>query len=131
MVSEISHDELASAIKQAAITIGKKALLNFFEKSIVEWAAGKALGKLVTSLWFLANPLVGFIIDRLLVYLVQQTEFGLFFWYIDTRVSNQGRDFASAAIENRKAQASGTDMEKANAEKRLRDTFYQFASWRS
>jgi len=125
------RDEFAEALKQAAITIGKKGLMQFLSKKILAWAAGKAYEKLVTSIWTIANPIVGFFLGWIVVYLVKETEFGIFFWYIDTRATKQGRDFVGAALVNQQVQQHGTDEEKKNAENHLRETFYNLASLRS
>lgn len=125
------RDEFAEALKQAAITIGKKGLMQFLTKKILAWAATKVYGKLISGLWFIANPIVGFALGWVIVYLVKETEFGLFFWYIDTRATRQGRDFVGAALVNHRAQQHGTDEEKKSAEIHLRETFYNLASLRS
>ena len=125
------HDEIAEALKQAAVSIGKKGLMQFLTKKIAAAVAGKVYEKLVTSIWFFASPVVGFFVGWLLVWLIKETEFGLFFWYIDARTTKQGKDFVSAALSNYHAQNHGTPEEKQSAENRLRETFYAFASWRN
>jgi hypothetical protein len=128
---DTSHDAIAEALKQAAISIGKKGLMEFLSRKLMSIVAGKIYERLVGAIWWVVSPVVSMCLGWLVVYLVKETEFGLFFWYIDMRTNQQGKDFVAAAIVNRHAQIHGTKEEKANAEKRLRETFYAFASLRS
>jgi cytosine/uracil/thiamine/allantoin permease len=125
----ISHELAVKALKQAAIEIGKKALVDFIVKRITAWAIGKISQKILGALLFIANPIIGFVVGKLVVYLVQETEFATFFWYIDTRTNKQGQAFNDAALSNFKIQQSGTPEEKKASEAKLRAAFYDFASW--
>lgn len=114
-----TRDEYVKTLKSAAVTLGTNALYSM----------------LVAEVPAFANPILGFIakeiINEALTKLIDETEFGAFFLYIDVRVDKQGTEFFEAALKNKKAQTSGSEKEKADAEKELKQKFYDFARWAS
>jgi hypothetical protein len=110
-----THQEYVDALKASAIATGKKVLI-------------EALVKRVPFLFIpVIGPLVELIVGKLVEILIQQTEFAIFFKYIDMRVDDQGREFSQAAINNRNMQFHGTPEEKEKAEKELIEKFRAFA----
>lgn len=73
------------------------------------------------------NPILGFVVGKVLEIAIRETEIGLFFLYIDLRTSTQGRDFEKYMRLNLDAQKNGTPEQKAKAEKELKDAFRAFA----
>lgn len=71
----------------------------------------------------IVNPVVGFFVSTIIRIALERGELALFFYYIDMRVSRQGREFEEAAVKNLEAQKNGTDEEKKIAEKNLVDKF--------
>jgi hypothetical protein len=79
---------------------------------------------------FFANSVVqnvaSIVLDRILNWLANQAEMGVFFQFIDWRGAQQSEAFVKAADENRKAQESGTKEERERAEKNLWDAASNF-----
>lgn len=82
-----------------------------------------AKGYLVAHLPFLKWPIISQIVDaglnKVFSHLINETEFGAFYLFIDFRVNQQGRDFYAAAIAHNQAKLSGTPEQKAAAELEL------------
>ena len=110
----MTHQEYVDAIKASAISTGKKVLIG---------AVSKKLPFLFVPV---IGPVVGLVLGKIVELLVKETEFAIFFKYIDMRTSAQGRDFSEAAINNFKIQQSGTPEEKAKSEKELIEKFRSF-----
>lgn len=114
-----TRDEYVAAMKQAFATLGKQVVVKF----------------VATKVPFLASPFlspfVGWFADLALKALVESTETGVFFLYIDMRVGAQARGFEAAAYANYTAQQTGTPEEKARAKKKLQEEFVRFASLRA
>lgn len=106
-----ARDEYVKGLKSAAASLGTNAL----------YAA------LCAEVPIFANPFLGFfakqIISEALEFLLDKTEFGAFFIFIDLRVNQQGRAFYEAAVANQKAKLGGSPEEKARAEKQLLESF--------
>jgi hypothetical protein len=113
----VTRDEYVEMIKSAALTAGKKAVMQ----------------KLVAKIPFLSvpliNPIIGYIAGLVLETAIRETEMGLFFLYVDLRLNAQAKDFEAAALKNMKAQMSGSDDEKKIAEKELIDSFRAFVKF--
>lgn len=62
---------------------------------------------------------------------LDQTEMGAFFWYIDLRTSEQGREFQSAVLKHQTAIKEGTNEEKQKAEAELIVSFKRLAKFNS
>lgn len=102
-----TRDEYIAVMKQAFVSLGKKVVVEF----------------ITTNFPFLAkayiSPFISFGVGLGIEALAKHAEMGLFFYFIDMRVGQQGKDFERAAYDNFKAQ-KGEPWEKANAEKNLR-----------
>lgn len=110
-----THQDYVNAVKKSAVAVGKKALVT-------------ALTKKLPYLFVpFLNPITTVLIEKLVTILVEDTEFEIFFEYIDLRVDGQGRSFSEAAIHNYNVQQTGTPEEKLAAEKALIEKFRAFA----
>lgn len=74
----------------------------------------------------LLNPIFGFLVGKILEIAIRETEIGLFFLYIDLRVSQQGRAFEETMRANLDAQKSGDPAKIEKAEKELINAFKAF-----
>jgi hypothetical protein len=115
----VSHQEYVDAIKNTAVSTGKKVLIEYLTKQF-PYLFIPVLG-----------PVVSFVIGKLVEILVRETEFAIFFKYIDLRVDSQGRAFSQAAMNNYDAQKNGTPEEIKKAELELIDKFRKFAILKS
>lgn len=109
-----THQEYVDAIKKSAIATGKKLLIR------------EVLKRLPFLFVPILGPITELILGKVVEILVQETEFALFFNYIDMRVDAQGRAFSDAATKNYQVQLNGTVEEKAAAEKELVEKFREF-----
>lgn len=62
---------------------------------------------------------------------IDQTEMGAFFWYIDLRTSEQGREFENSVLKHQKILKEGTNEEKQLSEKELIVSFKRFIKFNS
>lgn len=72
------------------------------------------------------NSITTIIVGQILSIVIKHTEAAAFFFYIDMRVGNQGKEFEKAAIANQIAQQSGSEDEKKIAEENLIKAFKAF-----
>lgn len=79
--------------------------------------------------WSVPNTIIGFVVAQVIDILINKTEFGTFFLFIDLRTSAQGRAFEASAIRNHSAQQNGTAEEKAHAEAQLISDFRAFVKF--
>lgn len=110
----MNRDDYVAALKTAAISIGKKAVMSRL---------------LALSPFFglaFVNPIVALIVEKILTIAIQQGELGAFFLYIDTRTSIQGKEFEMAAFANEAIKKKGTKEEVQHAEEYLVSTFRSF-----
>lgn len=112
-----TRDQYAEIIKSAALSAGKKAVIASLKSRFPFFALP------------IVSPILGWIVTSVLTEAILQTEFGLFFSYIDMRTMQQGRDFEAAALANYRAQKFGTAQEKKNAEALLIDRFRALAKF--
>ncbi len=114
-----SHQEYVEAMKNEAIRRGVDALC----------------GEVLRNLPFLMTGPFGiitkFIITKAVTVLIQKTEFGIFFKYIDLRVDSQGKDFSAAAVKNYQIQKTGTPEEIKKSEEELAQKFKNFIMFNS
>lgn len=103
---------------------------------VLRWAFTKTVvksldGILIAEVPFLATPVIRQIMDTFLGYIVgklaAEADMMAFFAYTDLRVSQQGRDFVSAAEAHQQILANGTPEEKAASEEKLFHQFRQLA----
>lgn len=110
----MTHQEYVDAIKKSAIATGKKLLI-------------QAIAKKLPFLFVpVIGPITSFALEKVVEILVRETEFGIYFKYIDLRVDAQGRDFSEAAIKNYHVQQSGDKDAIAKAERELIEKFKSF-----
>lgn len=112
-----SRDQYVEAIKSAAITAGKKFVMEYLVKEFAFVS------------WRLVNPIVSYLVGVVLEVAIKKTELGLFFIYVDVRTSMQGRAFEKAALANWRAQTSGTEEDKKHAEEILIRDFRTFVKF--
>ena len=111
--------EYSEIIKKTFIDIGTKEVVSF---------ATKNLPFLFLPIF---NPISKYIINKVIVVLVEKTEVGLFFAYTYLRVDQQGRNFSDAAMNNHRVQLEGNEDEKKQAESDLISSFRTFAKFTS
>jgi hypothetical protein len=116
---DLTRDQYVETIKETALSMGKKL--------VMDWLVSKA----AFMAWAFPNMIAGFFVSKVLEVAIRETEFGLFFLYIDLRTSAQGKDFAEAAIRNQLLQKTGTEQEKADAEADLIRKFRDFVKFTS
>lgn len=101
------------------------------KSSAVKLGSSSALFYIFGQLPFLKVPffkqITEAIVNQIVKILVEKTEVGLFFLYIDTRTSKQGEVFAQMAYKNFIAQQIGNEIEKKIAEENLINAFKNFA----
>lgn len=118
-----TRDEYVDLMKSAFVTISVRIVSN----GVSAVLAAFGLGGLSGFLSFFINALM----KKFFTWFAAQTEFQAFFFFIDTRVGQQGRDFENAAYKNREAQTNGTKEEKQKAENELWVAFKNLASLKS
>lgn len=116
-----SRDEYVELLKSAALSMGKKAVMEYLRAHLPKLFAG-FLGKI-------ANPIIGYLVGVVLEIAVRETEMGLFFLYVDLRTSAQGKDFEKQMRANLEAQKTGDLAKIAKAEKELIDAFKAFVKF--
>jgi hypothetical protein len=111
----LTHQEYVDSIKKVAISAGKKVLI-------------EAVAKKLPFLFIpVIGPIVSLLLGKIVEILISETEFALFFGYIDLRIDAQGRAFSEAAILNHYTQIHGSPNEKLASEKALIEKFRAFA----
>ena len=109
---------MATILKSAAISIGKQAVMSRLAVLLPGLFLG-AVGGIV-------NPIVGYVVEKILVMAVVEGEMGAFFWFIDIRVNDQGDDFIEAAKRFALAKQSGDKDAVKKAEDNLKKKFKPF-----
>lgn len=115
----MTRTEYIEAIKSAVLSSTVKAVMGM----LVEYNGFFALP--------IINPIIQLIVQWILTAAIRQTELAMFFLYVDLRVNEQGKEFEKAAINNELMQRIGTPKEKADAEKKLIDSFRNLAKFTS
>jgi len=115
-----SRDDYVAVIKEAFVTLGKKAAMDFIVAKLPFLGQGFGLA--------VFNPIVAYFVTMAAKGITEGAETAAFFLYIDMRVGIQGKAFEKAAYANFSAQRSGTPQEKANAEANLRRELRNFIS---
>lgn len=116
-MSNSKRQEYIDAVKSSFVSLAKKQVILALVKQFAFLA------------WGPAAPLLSILVEKILTIAVNSTETGIFFMYVDFRVSQQSRDFSKAALENYQIQISGTQEEKNEAEKKLIKTFDDFVKF--
>jgi hypothetical protein len=112
---EMTRDAYAEMIKEAALSIGQKAVMAFLTQKFAFLALP------------IINPIMGLLVGYLLKIAIKETELGAFYNYVDMRVGSQANAFTLAAQKNHQAQLTGTKEEQENAKKELIEAFRKFA----
>lgn len=102
-----TQQEYVDLIKSSMLQALKKAVMQIVVKNIPLFGN------------FFFNPIIGFIVNKILTIAIDTAEMGAFFLYVDFRTSAQGKAYEQAAIANRNAQLKGTPNEKKLAEENL------------
>ena len=110
----MKHSEYVEVIKKTALDAGKKLLL------------GELLKRVPFLFWGPLGAVTSLLVTKCLEILIQQTEFGIFFLYIDMRTDQQGKEFSSTAMKNYQIQQHGTPDEKKKSEEELIKAFKSF-----
>lgn len=113
-----TRDEYVAIIKSAALTASKKAVVPLLLKELPAGLTTGVIGAIF-------NPVLGFIVGKVLELAIEKTELGLFFLYTDLRTSAEGRKFYAAA----KAHYYGKPAEKVLLEKDLIAAFKPLAKF--
>lgn len=114
----MNRDQYLAALKVAAVSIGKKAVMSRLAAEMPKLFLGLA------GNFF--NPVIGALVERVLNYAIKEGELGAFFLFIDMRIGKQAKDFEAAALEHYLAQQSGNPEEVKRAEERLKKEFAAF-----
>lgn len=115
----MTRDEYVASIKSAFVFLGSKAV--------------KA--ELVALTGFFGLPLISGLVDwaleKILTIIATKAETQIFFFFIDMRVAEQGRDFESAALNYWKIQQSGNEEARKEAESELIKKFVPLVKFAS
>lgn len=109
-----THAEYVESLKHSAVSMGTKLLVR---------EVAKRLPFLFVPI---LGPITSLVLEKLVTLLVVQTEFAIFFKYIDMRTDFQGREFSQAALSNYIIQRTGTPEQKKAAEEKLVKKFTAF-----
>ena len=82
----MTRDEYVQLMKNAALDIGKRAVMKQLAAQIPFFAAG------------IPAKLAAIIVGKILEIAILETEMGAFFLYVDMRVDKQGSEFSDAAM---------------------------------
>ena len=115
----MTRDEYVASLKSAFILLGVKAVKT----------------QLLALTGFFGLPLVSGLVDwalqKMLTILATQAETQVFFFFIDMRVAEQGRDFEAAALNYWRLQQSGNEEMRKEAEVELIKKFVPLAKFAS
>lgn len=111
----------------------RQEYVDALKSAIVTGVTKSAVGYLIAQLPFLSpfRFIIDAIIERLVSFLVNKTELGLFFMYVDFRTNAQAKDFEQSAIRNYLARKWGNADEIKLAEVELLESFRNFAKFTS
>lgn len=107
----MSREDDVALIKQTALDLGRRVVLTYLAAQVPIFAN------------YFLRWLADLIISKVLSVAINQTEFGVFFLYVDLRVNSQGKSFEEAA----RAWFNAKPEEKAKYEKDYLDKFYAIA----
>lgn len=114
-----TRDEYVAVIKSTFVSLGKTLIVETANKYLP----------------FLSLPVIkqvfNYVIDWALTLLVDKTETGIFFLYIDFRVAAQSKEFERAAYVNYYAQQTGTKEQKRDAKIQLLKASREFIALKS
>lgn len=115
----MGRQEYVDAIKSAAQFLATRGVVAY----------------LIAQLPFLGLPVVRqfveFFVGRVVTIAINETEFGAFFEYIDTRVNGQSEKFDDAALAFHRAKQEGNQGDIEKTKQALIDNARPFLSFRS
>jgi hypothetical protein len=115
----MTRDEYVASIKSAFVLLGTKAVMT----------------ELVALTGFFGLPLISsitnWVISKVLTIVATKAETQIFFFFIDMRVADQGRDFEAAALNYWKIQQSGNEDARKEAEGELIKKFVPLVKFAS
>lgn len=104
--------------------------INSIKTSFIKLAKDHAMKYLISQAvffsWPVIGPLTALFIEKILTVVVNETETGIFFAYVDLRTARQSLIFSDMAMKNYQVQQTGTAKEKEDAEKDLIAAFDNF-----
>lgn len=107
----MTRDEYVELIKSYALSFGTKAVLKVLVSKI-PWLAGSII-----------NPILGFIVEKVLQVFIYEAETRIFFAYTDLRCDAQGRAFVEAVKQKQEILLNGTEEQKREAEEKVKLAF--------
>lgn len=113
----MTQQDYADILKSAALSSAKSAMLSYFARNI----------PFLTSKFM--NPITTYLIEVFLKILIRETEFAVFFMYIDLRTSFQAKRFEASAMEYENAKKSGNKQKIKDIESKLIDDFRLLAKF--
>lgn len=115
----MTRDEYVEQLKSTFLSLGKQQVLKLLLAQLPAKLTSGFIGSLL-------NPILGFLVGKILEIAIREAEIGAFFLYIDMRVKGQGKDFDAKIAANLEAQKSGDPVKIAKAEKELLVAFKNF-----
>lgn len=113
----MTRDEYVASLKSTFLAVGVKQVMEF----LISKSAFFGLSFI--------NPIMAYIVSKVVTILIEKTDVAIFFLYIDMRVGEQAKNYETAALNNHYAQI-GTDEElKKKTEADLIRTFTEFATF--
>lgn len=110
------RDQYVEQLKSTFLALGKQQVLPLLLAQLPARLTTGFLGSLI-------NPILGFLVGKILEIAIRETEIGAFFLFIDMRVKGQSKDFEAKMAAHLEAQKSGDPARISKAEKELRDAF--------
>jgi len=114
-----TRDEYVEQLKSTFLSLGKQQVLKLLLAQLPARLTSGFLGTLL-------NPILGFLVGKVLEIAIREAEIGAFFLYIDMRVKGQSKEFEGKMAAHLEAQKSGDPVRIAKAEKELKDAFKAF-----
>ena len=114
-----ARDAYVEQLKSTFLALGKEQVLKLLLAQLPAKLTSGFIGSLL-------NPILGFLVGKILEIAIREAEIGAFFLFIDMRVKSQGKDFDAKMAANLEAQKSGDPVKIAKAEKELLVAFKNF-----
>lgn len=118
------RDQYVEQLKSTFLALGKQQVLPLLLAQLPARLTTGFLGSLI-------NPILGFLVGKILEIAIREAEIGAFFLYIDMRVKGQGKDFEAKMAAHLEAQKSGDPARISKAEKELLMSFKNFVKFTS
>lgn len=115
----MTRDEYVASIKSAFVLLGSKAV----KVELVALAGFFGLP--------LISSLTDWVLNKVLTIVATKAETQIFFFFIDMRVADQGRDFEAAALNYWRFQQAGDEAARKEAESELIKKFVPLVKFAS